>query len=137
MGGSALKTVGLRRLRAETGRVHRVQLDLFDQARAEVEALRPRTRADCERVPRPCPFVSCRFNLYLDVKPNGSIVLNHPGREVWEMERSCALDAAEEGGLTLAEVGQALNVTRERVRQLQVGARRRLRGLSPLEDWNG
>jgi DNA-directed RNA polymerase sigma subunit (sigma70/sigma32) len=32
---------------------------------------------------------------------------------------TCALDAAEEGFKTLQEVGQIMNLTRERVRQIQ------------------
>src|SRR5208337_2271584 len=47
---------------------------------------RPATRADCSAVPRPCPFVSCRHNLYLDVsKDTGSILLNFPSAEPEEM----------------------------------------------------
>jgi hypothetical protein len=37
---------------------------------------RPRTVGDCRKGPRPCPFVGCRFNLLLDMLPDGSIVLN-------------------------------------------------------------
>jgi hypothetical protein len=36
--------------------------------------------------------------------------------------KSCVLDIAEYGGLTLEEVGQILDITRERVRQIQVAA---------------
>jgi len=37
---------------------------------------RPRTVGDCRRGIRPCPFVSCRFNLLIDVLPDGSLLLN-------------------------------------------------------------
>lgn len=57
---------------------------------------RPKTRADCSQVPRPCPYVSCKYNLYLDVEKDGSIVLNHPNIEPHEMKRSCLLDILEE-----------------------------------------
>jgi DNA-directed RNA polymerase sigma subunit (sigma70/sigma32) len=44
------------------------------------------------------------------------------------MEASCALDLADEGGHTLDEIGIALNLTRERVRQIeQIGLRELLR----------
>jgi hypothetical protein len=46
---------------------------------AELEELRPRTRADCANVPRPCPIASCRYNLGLHVKPNGTILVNLAG----------------------------------------------------------
>lgn len=93
--------------------------DLDAELREEVERQRPRTRADCVAGPRPCPFVSCRHHLYLDVTPFGSLKLNFPDKEVWELEESCALDVAEQGGATMARVGQLLSVTRSRVEQLE------------------
>lgn len=91
----------------------------------------PLTRADCANVPRPCPYVSCRYNLYLDATPHG-FKLNFPGLEPWEMTNSCALDVAEScGEMTLEQVASMLNVTRERVRQIEA---RLLRNLSPAMD---
>lgn len=81
---------------------------------------RPKTRADCRGGCRPCLYVSCRFHLYLDVnEASGSIKVNHPDVEPWEMQETCALDLAERGGLTHEEIGGLLNVTRERARQLE------------------
>jgi hypothetical protein len=44
-----------------------------------------------------------------------------------EMERgpSCALDVAEQGGLTLEQVGEIWHVTRERIRQIEERARKK------------
>lgn len=42
---------------------------------------------------------------------------------------SCALDAAEQGGMTLDEVGVEFGITRERVRQIQNSALSKLRKL--------
>ena len=50
----------------------------------------------------------------------GSIKLNFPHLEVWEMQETCALDVAERGGITLEEVGEIMNLTRERIRQVEV-----------------
>ncbi len=81
---------------------------------------RPRVRNQCLAMGRPCLFVSCKHHLYLDVNPEtGSIKLNFPDKEVWELRETCALDVAERGGLTLEEVGEILNLTRERVRQVE------------------
>jgi hypothetical protein len=94
---------------------------------------RPRRRAECMFGERPCPFVSCKHHLYLDVNPaTGSIKLNFPDREVWEMEMSCALDVADRGGITLEEVGEILNLTRERIRQVEMRGLFKLRSASSL-----
>ena len=85
-----------------------------------IEKDRPRTRADCANGPRPCPFASCKFNLYLDVSPRtGHIKYNFPDLELWELAETCALDVADLGGVTLDTVGVAMNVSRERIRQLE------------------
>lgn len=84
---------------------------------------RPQTRAGCLDGPRPCPFVSCKYHLYLDVDPrNGAIKLNFPDVEVEGLRESCALDVADRGGALLEEVGAAMNLTRERVRQLELNS---------------
>ena len=93
---------------------------------------RPRTRAECLQMERPCPFVSCEHHLYLDVNPDsGAIKLNFPHLEVWEMPETCSLDVADRGGITLEEVGAILNLTRERIRQVEV------RGLVKIRHRNG
>lgn len=93
-----------------------------------VEYERPHHRADCRDDPRPCLYVSCRYHLYLDVNPvTGSIKLNFPDKEVWELEQTCALDVAERGGITLEEVGDIMNLTRERIRQVEVSGLEKLK----------
>jgi hypothetical protein len=85
---------------------------------------RPKMRGDCENGPRPCPWVSCRYNLYLDVADNGSLKLNFPDRDPDQMPAtgSCVLDVADrvaEGDhLSLEDVGRLMNLGIERVRQL-------------------
>jgi hypothetical protein len=104
---------------------------------------RPRTRGDCESGERPCPWVSCKWNLYLDVDPCGSIKYNFPSLEPGEMKTSCALDVADHpqgdtlgGESTLDEVAQALHLTRERVRQIERKAFNHIRKrLARAIDW--
>lgn len=92
-----------------------------------VQSAHPKTRADCYNMPRPCLIVSCRHNLYLDVNnETGSVKFNFPDKEIWELEESCSLDIAERGGVTLEDVGNIMNLTRERIRQLEI------RGLQKL-----
>lgn len=81
---------------------------------------RPRTRADCEDGIRPCPFVSCRHHLYLDVSPRtGEIRLNFPGLEIEGMGESCSLDVADAGGVGLRQVGELMNISCARVQQIE------------------
>lgn len=91
----------------------------------EFEVERPRTRADCEDAPRPCPWISCRYHLYIDCTRPGSIKFNFPDKEVWDLEHSCVLDEID-GPKTLDEVGALLNLTRERSRQIEEGVLVRL-----------
>lgn len=94
-----------------------------EQAFRDLDALeRPKTRGDCKAGPRPCPFVACRAHLAIDVSEDGSIKRNFPHLELDEMVDTCALDVADRGPLTLEETGARINVTRERMRQIEVRA---------------
>lgn len=101
---------------------------------AELERLRPRTRGDCVDGPRPCPWVGCRHHLYLDAFTNGSIKINFPDREPWDLVESCSLDVAARGGQTLDEVSAEMDLTREGVRQIEVRALLVIRMASPSPD---
>jgi hypothetical protein len=94
---------------------------------------KPRTRAECADAPRPCPFVSCKYHLFIDVSNRtGAIKLNFPDLEVWDMPESCALDVADRGGTTLEDVGAIMNLTRERIRQVEVKALAKLEALRDM-----
>lgn len=99
---------------------------------------RPRTRAECVDGPRPCPFVSCRHHLYLEVNArNGSITFNFPDVDVDELEMmpaTCSLDVAARGRVTLITAGRMLSLTRERARQIERGALSALRATSSRAD---
>lgn len=99
-----------------------------DLSPAEMTALfaaaaRPQQRADCEGGARPCPYVSCRHHLYLDVHPtSGAIRLNHPGVALEDMAETCALDVAAKGISSLSQIAAHLGISHERVRQIEVDA---------------
>ena len=114
--------------------------------------LRPKTRGNCQWCPtcqlardggtdegvlacghrieevlfrsRPCVFVACKYSLYLDVSETGSIILNFPHLVPGQMpaDQSCALDLSERGAMTLEEVAVVTNLTRERIRQVELKA---------------
>jgi len=89
---------------------------------------RPRTRADCEHIPRPCPFVSCKHNMFLDAtNKDRSIKLNFPDKQPCEMEESCVLDIADSTvELTYDDIARVMNLTVERSRQIEKKAIKKL-----------
>lgn len=119
--------------RARTERLHRTSKRQLDLIRADCRKHpgdddKPRTRGDCANVQRPCPWVSCKWNLYLDVTASGSIKFNWPDREPSDVDPacSCALDVADRGGVLLEDIARCLNLTRERARQIEEMALHRL-----------
>ena len=109
------KTIAMKRLT-------RAELQRGAIAHPPVEGVdRPTVRSECAEGMRPCPWVACKHHLYLDINPRtGSIKINFPDLEPWELQHTCALDVADNGGLTLEEIGLITNLTRERVRQVEV-----------------
>lgn len=92
--------------------------------RPGVDYQRPRTFADCDAADLgasvPCPFVSCKHHVALDVNERaGSIKSNFPDCDPDEIPHTCTLRVAERGGATLDDVAAVMNLTRERVRQIQ------------------
>ena len=125
-----------REVRARTISVKRMtkrELEIGRLLYPEQDYEKPRTRSECVEGIRPCPFVSCKHHLFLDVSSRtGAIKLNFPDLEVWEMNETCALDIADRGGTTLEEVGAIMNLTRERIRQVEVKALAKLDALKEM-----
>ena len=123
------RTIPVKKMTKEQIRLGRLLYPEFDHER-------PLTRGDCQYGERPCPFVACKYHLYLDVNPEtGSVKLNFPDLEVWEMGETCTLDIAERGGITLEEVGEIMNLTRERIRQLEMSGLTKLQQAEALEEY--
>lgn len=87
------------------------------------------TRGDC--LPggingaRPCPYTHCRYHIEPDRRTRrGS---GRHTSQVPDRTESCALDVADRHEHTLDYVAGLLGVTRERVRQIEVQAVRKLR----------
>jgi len=97
----------------------------------------PENRLDCPDY-RPCPYVTCKYHLYLDVTRRGRLRMNFPDTDVINLPMSCALDIAAEGPKTLEQIGRIMGgISRERVRQIEQAALNQLReqGDSTLVDF--
>ncbi len=125
------------RARARTISIRRLSKTELNRGRLlypETDYWKPSTRSECKDMERPCPFVSCKYHLFIDVHPErGSIKLNFPDLEVWEMAETCALDVADRSGITLEEVGEIMNLTRERVRQVETSGLQKLEAVRDIE----
>ena len=128
----SLLTFPTDRTRPSTENLKRVRLRVVAADGVTIE--RPKTRGECVGGERPCPWVGCRHHLFLDVTNGGtSITYPFPDSEPDELAHSCSLDVADDGGITLDDVGTILNVTRERIRQIEAKALRKLRHPSRSE----
>lgn len=118
---------------------------------------RPQTYGECKALllgtVRPCPWVGCSHHLAIDVLPpsgtggGGGLTYLYPAwvddegvPDVEAMHReigTCALGivAKRPDGMTLDEIGELLNLTRERVRQIETQGLRALRSLAELVRW--
>src|SRR5450759_2008091 len=82
------------------------------------------TRGACRSLDGPCPHAVCRFNLTTERRDSRGA---KPARfHLPVVRESCALEAAEHGGMTLEEIALRLSLTRERVRQIELGALKKL-----------
>lgn len=94
---------------------------------------RPKSFGECLEAGRgtresPCPFVSCKHHLAIEVNPRiGSIKVAHPLTEIEDLPATCALQVADEGGVTLEVAASILGLTRERVRQIEYSALAKVR----------
>ena len=96
---------------------------------------RPKTRKDCldrelGTLENPCPYLSCKFHLALDVTPNGGILFmteyvvktldDEGGREVPEidinsMDETCALHIADNGETPVEVMSEIVHLTNARL----------------------
>jgi hypothetical protein len=98
-----------------------------------LEEDRPRFRFECAPElggERPCPWVGCTHHLAVEVNERGGLKVvfpDHVPEALEELLDTCALDAASRGGMTLEAVAARMNLTRERLRQLEEAALAKVR----------
>lgn len=122
-------------------RPSRVQLRADYMAAVRESGLsRPRTRAECADGPRPCPWVSCRYHLALDLHGRRCVIIV-ADPDTWTSDTpTCALDLADGAGLaggqssynmTLEAVAAVMGGrSRERIRQIEAKALEKLEAVS-------
>ena len=93
---------------------------------------RPKNRGDCVKGLRPCPFISCKWHLIWELPGKErcdifSLSDNAVVDYILSMGETCVLDVADTREATLEEIGSLFHVTRERVRQIEAKALRKLR----------
>jgi len=131
--------------RGDGGRVSastRAELGLGAKARTErvapgrrlhlrlIEPSRPVVRGECKGGARPCPWVSCRYHLAVDVlegsRRRTTIREVFPDRDLGELADTCALDVADRGPHSFGALARRMNLTRARVMQIVHRALHRL-----------
>lgn len=114
---------------------------ISDATHEDFAHLRPRVVGDCQpggvNEQRPCPWVSCQFNLYLDINEDGALKLNFPGMALDDPRviYTCALDAASDQAAKgpkapprdFVAIGKLLNTTGNGARKLIARAEERMR----------
>lgn len=97
----------------------------------------PKTRAGCSEIPRPCPFIRCRYHM-LWVMLEGGCKYNHKYRHlagdplarfsdreilkmIFSMPETCVLDVADEGFHTLQEIADLLDLSYQRIHSMANG----------------
>lgn len=102
----------------------------------------PETRGECRGGARPCPLVSCRMHLLLDVAEDGRLFMTRDLDEgdadsivdaLREMPETCALDVAAAGGMTFEQVAVLMSMRKQSVDQVEKRALERLRAAE--HDW--
>jgi hypothetical protein len=102
---------------------------------------RPHVRAECREGPRPCPWVGCRYHLYLDTyttgdpeNPTPGLIIHRPDVDPLDLPETCLLDLADRGPYTLAQIGEIFDLSRERIRQIEANALRKLARHANIRD---
>lgn len=91
----------------------------------------PRTRRECPQ--GPCHHVACRFHLWTDrlLDRDGAVVDLRETAVFGNRQHTCVLREIARGPRTLEAIGSLLDVSRERVRQIEAEALARLRDADP------
>ena len=116
-----------------------------------VSTARPKTRGECANGPRPCPYVTCRYSLFLDQEPKGRRLKVIQEADSLDLDRitdqmleewmdgrpTCALDIAEDPDVTKLEreeleavIMDAMSMDENEMKNVMASARKVVREIS-------
>lgn len=118
----------------EESRVRLKVVQPSTESRLSVDEDRPLTRADCQpggdHHHRPCPYVSCIHNLFLDVDDETGEIIGDPDADPWEVDpdNSCSLDVVDEfpNGIFIEEISERLQGQIDQMRDAETKVLERL-----------
>lgn len=87
---------------------------------------RPRTRGECVGGPRPCPWVSCRHHLALEITADGVRLMLPEDPDDWHGLETCSLDVADRGGFGQTDLAALLDGTEYTYRRVRLAEDRGL-----------
>lgn len=107
-----------------------------------LDIIRPKTYDDCLAVgwgtkENPCPFFSCKNNLFLDVNDDGEIKFIHKKKDFDQIPETCLNRAIENGPLDFKQISELIGVVRERARQIKNEAKEKIRNATEFKKMEG
>ncbi len=95
------------------------------------EPSRPRSRAACLGGARPCPWVSCRYHLAVELVRTSA---HEQRRPLEALPETCALDVADGGGRSSDEVAALMGVSRQLIDLITSAALSKLSAIADVRD---
>ena len=107
-----------------------------------LDIIRPRTYDDCLDAgwgtkENPCPFFSCKNNLFLDVTEDGEIKYIHKKKDFDQIQETCLNRAIENGPLDFKQISELIGVVRERARQIKNEAKEKIKQTTEFKKMEG
>lgn len=112
------------------------------KVKAMLDIIKPRTYEDCLDAgwgtkENPCPFFSCKNNLFLDVTEDGEIKYIHKKKDFDQIQETCLNRAIENGPLDFKQISELIGVVRERARQIKNEAKEKIKQTTEFKKMEG
>jgi hypothetical protein len=113
-----------------------------EKIKASIDLIKPRTYDDCLDAgwgtkENPCPFFSCKNNLFLDITEDGEIKYIHKKKDFDQIQETCLNRAIENGPLDFKQISELIGVVRERARQIKNEAKEKIKQTTEFKKMEG